>query len=42
MSVADEMPTCDECGAILNDDGTCPDADDHGEDLLALWMERAP
>lgn len=35
-----DMPMCGECGAILNDDGTCPDAADHGASLLDLWSER--
>lgn len=35
-----DMPMCPECFAILDDDGTCPDADDHGTDLLSLWAER--
>ena len=39
LSISD-MPTCPECFAILDDDGTCPDAADHGADLLTVWAER--
>ena len=31
---------CPVCFDILEDDGTCPHADDHGTDLLAIWQER--
>ena len=37
----DDMPMCDECGAILDDDGFCPEWSLHGtNDPLALFLER--
>ena len=39
-SMTDDMPMCETCGAILDDDGACPDIEDHGAALLALWIER--
>ena len=35
-----DLPMCPECFAILDDDGSCPDADDHSTDLLTIWAER--